>query len=337
MSEFNIQEIEKTFTSYKKGALHDGVVVARREDGLIFNIGGKKDAFIPKNEIDNFESIKIGDRFSVVISGQNEEGLILASKNEADVTILGIQNAMKLKLGSIFTFVPTAFDNGLISKMGDYSIFVPADEISMQFVDRKALIGKQQEAVVTELDRDQKKIIASIKLLQEQVHAANEELFWKSIFINKIVEGTVKKILPYGAFIEVGGIDCFIHISDLSYTRIESPAEVLKEGQTLNFKVIELDRNNKKVKLGLKQILPDPKTQIFNSLAVGQMHSGKVVKILPFGAIIELDVGISGLLHISAVTDRRDSNIYEFVKLGDTVLTTILALDPETQKISLSM
>lgn len=337
MSEFNLEEIEKTFTSYKKGQLHDGVVVFKRDDGVIFNIGGKKDAFIEKSDFDDFDEIKIGDRFKVMVLGTNEEGMIIASKSQADVTILGTQNAQKLKLGSKFSFVPIGIDDGLVGKMGDYQIFVPYDEVDERRVNIKSLIGKQCEAVVTEIDKDGKKIVASIKLLQQQTRLANEELFWKSIFINKIVKGVVKKILPYGAFVDVGGVDCFIHISDLSFEKIQSPADVLEEGKEYTFKVIELDRENKKVKLGLKQILPDPMIEKIKQLQVGEKYDGEVIKILAFGAIIKLENGVTGLLHISNVTERSDANIYEFVKLGQKVGVTVINTSPEEKKVAFSL
>ncbi len=334
MSEFNLEAIEKTFTSYKKGQLQDGVVVFKRDDGVIFNIGGKKDAFIEKSDFDDFDEIKIGDRFKVMVLGTNEEGMIIASKSQADVTMLGTQNAQKLKLGSKFSFVPTHADFGLIGKMGDYEIFVPREEVGEHRVDERKLVGKQCEAVVTEINKEGKKIVASIKLLQQQTRLANEELFWKSIFINKIVKGTVKKILPYGAFVNVGGVDCFIHISDLSFNKIQSPNEVIEEGKEYTFKVIELDRDSKKVKLGLKQILPDPMVEKINALNVGEIYDGEVIKILAFGAIVKLGSGVTGLLHISNVTERSDANIYEFVKLGQKVKVRVLQTSPEEKRVS---
>lgn len=335
---FDLEAIESTFLSTKTGELHDGVVVIKREDGVIFNIGGKRDAFIAREDFDDFEDVKIGDRFKVVITkSRNDEGLIEASKTQADAMALGMQNAQKLRLGSVFTFVPTEVNYGLISKMGDYDIFVPKDEISQHKVDLKSLIGKQQEAIVTEIDRENQRIVASCKLLQEQISEQNQKLFWNSIFINKIVKGTVKKVLNYGAFVDVDGVDCFVHISDLSHKRLGSASEAIKEGQTLTFKVIEVDRNAKKVKLGLKQILPDPMVESIQQLQVGGEYEGEVVKILPFGAIVKLENDVTGLLHISAVTERKDASIYEFVHLGDKIMVEILSKDAEEKKVSLGL
>lgn len=335
---FDLEAVENTFLNAKAGNLHSGVVVIKRDDGVIFNIGGKRDAFIPANDFDNFEEVKIGDRFKVVITkSRNDEGLIEASKRDADALVVGMQNAQKLKLGSVFTFVPIDAKHGLNGKMGDFDIFVPKDEASMRWIDLKSLVGKQQEAIVTELDRDNKKIIASCKLLQEQAQEKNEQLFWSSIFINKIVKGKVKKILNYGAFIDVDGVDCFIHISDMSYNRISDPNEVLKEGEILQFKVIEVDRENKKVKLGLKQIQTDPMETEISKLEVGGVYEGEVVKLLAFGAIVKLSGGVSGLLHISEITDRKNASLHEFVHLGDVLNVKVLNKDSQNKKVSFGL
>ena len=148
---FGLDAIEKTFASYKKGQMFDGVVVIKRDDGAIFNIGGKNDAFLPREEAVGYDDILIGDRFKVVITkSKNEEGLIEVSKDLADNQILQSQNASRLKLGSTFSFVPSGYDeNGLISKMGEYQIFVPNSEVSVKFHDKRKCVGKQFDGVVT--------------------------------------------------------------------------------------------------------------------------------------------------------------------------------------------
>lgn len=341
MSEnFNLDLIDKTFTSYKKGQMFDGVVVVKRPDGAIFNIGGKNDAFLPADDLDDYAGLKIGDRFKVVITNQkNDEGMIEVSKRQADDKVLATQNAQKLKLGSAFSFVVTHADKeGLYSKMGDYDIFVPIDEVfSHEVRDPRRLEGKQFEATVTEISRDDKRIIASIKMLAEQVKKTNETLFWSSIFINKIVKGKVKKILPYGAFVDVDGVDCFLHISNIAHRRLNSPDEVIKEGETYTFKVIELDRDNKKVALSLKALSDSPRTLAIRELEIGQVYKGKVVKLLAFGAIIELENGASGLLHISNATEDCQKQIYEIVKLGDEVSVRVLDKNEQDNKVSFKL
>ena len=340
MSEkFNLEMIDKTFTSYRKGQSFDGVVVLRRDDGVIFNIGGKNDAFIPASDFENYDDVKIGDRFSVVITNQkNEEGLIEASKSLADALKLANQNALNLRLGSKFSFVATGVGSGLMSKMGDYTIIIPFSEVSDRYVkDFHKLIGKQFEAVVTEIDKENKTIIGSVKLLQEQIKVAIEKNFWNSIFINKIVKGKVERIVPYGAFVSVDGFDCFLHISNISYEKIEKVEDVLKVGDERQFKVIKVDRENKKVELSLKALLEDPKTTRVKELVVGQTYLGEVVKLLQFGAIIKVENGATGLLHISNATENKTKKIYEIVKVGDKVDVEVLSKDEDEGKVSFKL
>ena len=287
----------------------------------------------------NYKDLLIGDRFKVVITKlKNDDGLIEVSKDLADETILQTQNANKLKLGSKFSFVPSLANNdGLISKMGDYDIFVPNEESSIKFYDKRKCVGKQFEAIVTDIDKDNKKIIASIKLLEEQIKKTNEELFWNSIFINKIVKGTIKKILPYGAFVDVGGVDCFLHISNICYKHISSPEEIIKAGASYNFKVIEVDRENKKVALSLKSLQESPKLTAIKQLKIGNVYEGVVVKILKFGAIIKLENGASGLLHIKNATEQNNKQIYEIVKLDQQVKVEVIEKDEKNEKVSFKL
>ncbi|MBR1890857.1 MAG: S1 RNA-binding domain-containing protein [Clostridia bacterium] len=341
MSEkFNLEMIDKTFTNYKKGQSFDGVVVIKREDGVIFNIGGKNDAFIPATDFDDYSTVKIGDRFGVVITNQkNEEGFIEASKSLADSLKIANQNAQSLRLGSKFTFVVTKVESSaVISQMGEYKIIVPFAEVSEHYIRNfNSLVGKQLEAVVTEIDKENKQIVASARLLQEQTRVAIEKNFWNIIFINKIVKGKVERIMPYGAFVSVEGVDCFLHISNISYEKLNKVEDALKIGEERQFKVIKVDRENKKVELSLKALLEDPKTTRIKDLVVGEVYDGEVIKLLQFGAIVKLPNGATGLLHISNCTENRQKKIYELVKVGDKVRVEVISKDEENQKVSFKL
>lgn len=336
---FNLELIDKTFTSYKKGQAFDGVVVLKREDGVIFNIGGKNDAFIPVADFEDYSQVKIGDRFGVVITNKkNEEGLIEASKSLADALRIANQNALSLRLGSKFTFVPTGLGNGLVSKMGDYQIIVPFDQASEHYVkDFNKMIGKQLEAVVTEINKDEKLIIASVKLLQEQTRVAIEKNFWNSIFVNKVVKGKVERIMPYGAFVSVDGFDCFLHISNVSYDKIENVEQVLKVGDERQFRVIKLDRENQKVELSYKALLENPKLSRIKELNVGETYKGEIIKLLQFGAIVKVENGATGLLHIQNCTENRQKKIYELVKVGDSVDVELISKNEDEMKVSFKL
>ena len=337
---FDLDTIDKTFTKYKKNEIFDGVVVLKRDDGVIFNIGGKSDAFIDKSDFDNFDDVKIGDRFKVAVLGtKTEDGMIIVSKKIADNVIIGSQNAEKLKIGSQFSFYATGIkDNCLVSKMGIYNIVVPNDEIDTNLKNLHYYLNKQFTAIVTEIDKDKRLIVCSIRILKEQQKELQETTFWNSIFINKIVQGKVEKIMPYGAFVDVDGVSCFIHISDISYEHVNDVSKYLNVGDTYTFRVIKIDKQQKRVSLGLKQLSENPKTAYLKELKIGDKVSGTVTKILAFGAIIKLDdSGLEGLLHVSDATQHNDMRIYQIVKLGQKVEVEIKSIDTNRNRIAFKL
>lgn len=337
---FDLNSIDKTFTQYRLNQVLEGIVILKREDGVIFNIGGKSDAFIPKNDFEDFNSIKIGERFSVIITKmKNEEGLIEASRSKAEGLIIGTLKAKELKLGSTFTFVVTkVVHDGLVSKLGEYKIIVPNDEISItNYKSPKSYLNKQLEGIVTSIDQERKEIVASVKMLDERTKYNNELAFWNSIFVNKLVEGTIEKIVPFGAFVNVNGVSCLCHISDVSYEKIKSADEILKLGQTYTFRVIKIDKEHKKVNLSYKVLQKSPKEELINKLKIGEKFLGEVTKILPFGAIIKLKNGLEGLLHISDATNLSGVNIYEICKLGENIEVLVKSTQPEKNRISFEL
>lgn len=333
---FDLNSIEETFANYKKNSIYDGIVVAKREDGVIFNIGGKSDAFIRKDDFKNFDEIKIGDRFKALVLGsKTEEGMIEVSRADAEEIITGSLKAEALKVGSTFTFVVNAYnEDGITSKLGAYKIFVPKDQVDIKVHHLGYYKSKQLEAIVLEINREKQEIIASVKLLKEQIKENAEEVFWSAAFVGKKVNGKVVKIMPYGAFVDISGVDAFLHISDVSYRRIKSPDEVVCEGETYEFRITKLDKNSKKVQVGLKQNQEDPKIASIKSLKFSEIYEGTVSKILPFGAIIELENGASGLLHVSDATEKNDKRIYEIVKLDQKVKVGVKSISEDNTKVS---
>ena len=256
-TKFSLDEIEKTFVKFGKEKLVEGVVIAIRLDGLVFNLGGKADAFIPVGEVENFNDRKIGDRFSVVTTGgKNDEGMVLCSQTRAAKIELESQNARAIKLGGTFQVVISkVFESGALGgTMGDFEIFIPEDEVSSRNKNPRSFLNKKVEAIATSINLEEKRIVGSIKILDDKTRAANEEVFWRTNFINKVVDGTVKRFVPYGAFVDVGGVSCLLHISNISYNKINSPADVLEIGKTYKFRILQMDRDSKKVSLGYKQL-----------------------------------------------------------------------------------
>lgn len=337
---FSLEEIEKTWTKYKLNQILDGIVVMKREDGVIFNIGGKSDGFIPKEDFDNFDTTKVGDRFKVIITNmKNEEGLLEASKKKADALLIGTMQAKELKLGSNFSFVVTKIVNdGLISRLGEYSVFIPNAEITNKpYKNKNSFLNKHLEALVIEINNNDKTIIASCKMFLDRQQLSNEKAFWNSIFTNKLVEGKVERIVPFGAFVNVNGISCLCHISDISYEKIKSADEVLKIGENYVFRVVNVDRENQKVSLSYKATQPSPKSVLIQQIKPQQKYIGEVIKFFPFGAIIKLENGVEGLLHINDATNLTGINIYEIVKMGEKVEVLVKSVDTDKNKISFEL
>ena len=335
---FNLQSIERTFTKYKPNTIVDGIVVLKRDDGVVFNIGGKSDAFIEKEDFQDYSLVKVGDRFKAqIIKLKNDENMIVCSKNSADIIIQDTLNAEKLRLGSVFSFFVTSTKrDGAYSKMGTYNIFVPQNELIRQD-NIKSYNNKQIRGIVTEINQEEKLLIVSEKVIYEQEKSIAENNFWKAIFINKVVEGRVEKVLPYGAFIDVAGVTCFIHISDVSYEKIDNINEKLKVDDLLKFRVIKIDRENKKVNLGIKQLYDNPKLATLKNMTVGQILNGQVIKILQFGALVKCENNVVGLLSIANATTENNKKIYEIVKLDENIKVEVLNINLEEEKLNLKL
>jgi len=335
---FNLESIEKTFMHYSKKQIISGKVVSLKNDGAVFDIGGKLDGFIPEREYPDFDNAKVGDAFSVLLLGEkNNENMILLSKAQAEKMLSGNKRAEILKTGSKFSFeVVRIQNNNLIGYLGEYKIIVPNRHISVKpsYVLGKYL-NKKIDVVVLEIDKIKKSIFASIIALKKENQVMIENTFWQNIDVDKIVKGKVIKIMPYGAFVNVDGVDCFIHISDLAYEKVDKVENFLTEGEEKLFKILKVDKENKRILLGLKQMSENVKLAKLKALEIGKIYKGTVTKILPFGALIVLNENIEGLLHISD-TNEPKKRIYEIVKPGQEIDIAIKSVDLEKERVSLS-
>ncbi len=339
-TKFNMKAIDSTFTKYSPKQVVNGFIVQKRQDGAIVNIGGKNDAFISKDEFDCFDDVKLGDSFDcMIINMKNENGFIEVSKRIAESFIDGEKVASKIKVGSKFSCVIDEVTRaGLKSKLGDFSIFIPASQVSSKsYVSMDSMKNQRIEVAAIEVDADKKNIIASKRILEEEVDRENSDNFFRAVFENKIVVGTVKKIMPYGAFVDVDGVDCFVHISEVSYERVNNIEDVLKVGQKYPFKVISVDRVEKKVGLSYKQTQPKPSQVLISKYQVGEIVEGEVIKLLAFGAIIKLENGATGMLHISKATTQERKSIHEIVHVGDKLQVEIIEKDEERNRLSFAI
>lgn len=340
---FDLESIDKTFTRFKVGAKLNAKVISRLKDGLLVNIGGKKDGLIPYSEEENkaIENVKVGDEFeAIIINTKDESGAIILSKDKADSIRKGNELVNGLKVGDVCEIIiVSAGKSGLISKLGSFEVFIPFSQISCTKVDKNLqnYVNKQVKATVLEIDLMRMKIVASIKAFEEKTKLDAETAFFNSTFENKIVSGKVVRFVDFGAFVDVNGVDCLLHNSEASYEKDKKASDVLELGKTYDFRVIKIDRENKKVSLSYKVLQENPLTQKIKKLKVGDVVNGEVVKILPFGAIIQFGDNIEGLLHIKEASHYYVKNIYEVAKVGQKLDLKIIDIDLEHNKVSLSL
>lgn len=339
---FDMSAIDRTFTSFKNGDIVKATVVYNLKDKVIVNIGGKKDGYIVKNEVEEgLGAIYVGSSFEVLITNtKGEDGMVEVSRARAEALNRGNTIAKALRVGDEAKVVIVDYNNnGLISNLGEYSVFIPYSQISNRKIDKnlKNYVNKQMTAIVLEVNDDDKKFIMSTRAFEEKEQITLENAFWQATFENKIVLGKVVRFTDFGAFVNVDGVDCLVHNSEVSYDRNSKAEDVLEMGKTYSFKVIKLDREEKRVGLSYKALQENPLKEKLAKYNVGDVVKGNVIKILSFGAILDLGNGVEGLLHIKEASQTFIKNIYEVAKVGQELEVKIIAIDMEDLKISLSL
>ncbi len=329
----------------RNGELVRGRVVSVSSEGVMVDVGYKSEGIIPPSELGLKENqtpdqvVKVGDEIDVVVKNvEGPDGNVILSKRRADE-----EDAWK-KLQAVHESgepieVPVVAEvkGGLIVDAGVRG-FVPASHVSRGFVkDLKPFVGQTIKVRVIELDRPRNQVILSRKLILEEEQRRLREETWKNIEEGEVRTGTVKRLADFGAFVDLGGVDGLLHVSELSYGRVKHPSEVVHEGQEINVKVLKVDRGNERISLGYKQTLPDPWKEVADRYPEGAIVQGKVVRLAPFGAFVELEPGIDGLVHISQLADRRVGKPEDVVTPGQEVKVKVLGVNPEAHRISLSL
>ena len=286
-------------------------------------------------------------------AGAEKGGLLVADVPGNKLDGGGILAEEEALLGDIqngkeFQVECTGYNKGgLTAALGTYSVFVPAKEIRPSFVkDLTKYVGKTLRLRALEVKKDSRKkeIIASQRVIlqeekdaREAAKAAKEAEFFANIAVGDVVEGKVERVTSFGAFVSVNGFDCLAHISDLSWTGAKAVTDVLEIGKTYQFKVLKVDQESKKVSIGYKQLQPQPWDLAAEKYAVGEVIHGKVVRIVPFGAFIEVEKGIDGLVHVSQISYERIETPASVLNVGDEVDAKIISLDPAAKKMNLSI
>lgn len=339
------QMIDGTLTDFDEGDLIDGTVVKIEHDEVLVDIGFKSEGVIPARELsirkdaDPSEVVNLGDKLeALVLQKEDKDGRLILSKKRAEYERAWIQVEDKFKAGEVVTGeVIEVVKGGLILDIGLRG-FLPASLVDLRRVkDLTAYLGTEIEARVIEMDRNRNNVVLSRRVLLEEGRKNERAEILEKLTKGMRLKGTVSSIVDFGAFVDLGGIDGLIHISELSWSHVNHPSEVVKVGEEVEVEVLDVDLQRERISLGLKQTTEDPWTKLVETYPVGSITDGKVTKIVPFGAFIELGDNVEGLVHISEMALKHIDSPAQVVHVGDTVKVKVMDVNVERRRISLSM
>ena len=338
-TEFTMDAVVASLTRIRAGQTVTGKVVQITEDEVCVNIGYKADGIIKRADLTQ-EDVKLDDEVEAEIVKVNDgEGNVVLSQR--NIVNRKAWEALLIKHENNEYVVGTgkeAVKGGLICDVEGVRAFVPASQLAQHYVEKIAdFVGKEMKLKIIEVDKQKKRIVASRKQVIAEETAAREEEAWGRLEEGIIIHGIVRRLSAFGAFVDVGGVDGLIHITDLSWGRISHPNEVVKPNQEVDVKILSLDRERKRIQLGYKQLMPRPWDNAAEMYPEGAIVEGKVVRITDFGAFVELQPGLDGLVHISQCAPTRVNKVEDAVQVGQVVRVKVLSVDTEKKRISLSI
>lgn len=354
MEELNKQENEMSFkeafesslVTLQTGEIVKGKVIGFNNAEVYVDLGFKSDGIIPMEEFADDpdfkpeENLKIGDEVEAFVIRVNDgEGNVLLSKKKVDAMKSWdkIEEAFENKT-PLKARVIEVTNGGVIASASGIRIFVPASQISDRYVkDLNEYLKQTVNLRITEFNRSKKRFIGSQRVLLEEEKRRLENELWNSIEVGKKYEGTVKSLTDFGAFVDIGGVDGLIHISELSWGKIKHPSQVLTVGDKVEVTVLEFDRDKRRISLGYRKAEDNPWYKADEKYKVGDVVKGKVVRMVPFGAFVELEKGVDGLVHISQISSVRIAKPEDVLKIGMEVEVKIVDVNIEAKKISLSI
>jgi small subunit ribosomal protein S1 len=332
---------ENTFVQLNDGEMIKGTVVGITKTDVVLNIGFKSDGLVSLNEFRDIQGLKVGDEVEVmVVEKEDRDGNLNLSRKQARITRAWERIVEVHKTGEIVTGTVTSkTKGGLIVDVFGMETFLPGSQIDVKPVtDYDQFVGKTMEFKVVKINEAIKNAVVSHKALIESDIEAQRALIIGKLEKGQVLEGTVKNITDFGAFMDLGGLDGLLYITDISWGRINHPSEVLKLDQKVNVVVLDFDDEKKRISLGLKQLTPHPWDVLPEGIREGQVVKGRVVNIEDYGAFLEILPGVEGLVHVSEITwANTPINAKEFFKLGDEHEAKVVTLDKDSRKMSLSI
>ena len=339
------EELEKaydnTLNKVNDREVVDGTVIAMNKREVVVNIGYKSDGIIPMSEFRYNPELKVGDTVEVYIENQEDKkGQLVLSHRKARATRSWDRVNAALENEEIIKgYIKCRTKGGMIVDVFGIEAFLPGSQIDVKPIrDYDVFVGKTMEFKVVKINQEFKNVVVSHKaLIEAELEQQKKEIIGK-LEKGQVLEGTVKNITSYGVFIDLGGVDGLIHITDLSWGRVSDPKEVVELDQKLNVVILDFDDEKKRIALGLKQLTPHPWDALDANLKVGNHVKGKVVVMADYGAFIEIAPGVEGLIHVSEMSwSQHLRSAQDFMKVGDEVEAVVLTLDREERKMSLGI
>ena len=332
---------EKTLTSINEREVIQGTVALITKKEVIINIGYKSEGVVAANEFRYNADLKIGDLVDVYVECREDKtGQLVVSHKTARMHSAWLRVNDVLRTGEIITgYVKCRTKGGLIVDVFGIEAFLPGSQIDVKPIrDYDVYVGKNMEFKVVKINEEFRNVVVSHKALIEAELEEQKKQIISGLEKGQVLEGIVKNITSYGVFIDLGGVDGLIHITDLSWGRVSHPEEMLELDQKINVVILDFDDDKKRIALGLKQLQPHPWDSLDTNLNVGDKVSGKVVVMADYGAFIELATGVEGLIHVSEMSwSQHLRSAQDFMSIGDTVEAVILTLDREDRKMSLGI
>ena len=338
--------LEDSLKTIYNGDKVSGVVVAITPTEVSIDLGTKYSAFIPTTEFTEDGEVKledavhVGDTVEAIVVRVNDvEGTAQLSKKRMDAVKNWADIEAAQEAGTVVEGTVTEENKGgVVVSVKGIRVFVPASQSGLpKDTPMTQLVKQKVRLKITEVNRGRRRVVGSIRAVLQRERKERAEAVWNEIEVGKVYKGVVKSLTSYGAFVDIGGIDGMVHVSELSWSRIKNPAEVVSVGDELEVYVIGFDKEAKRISLGYKKAEDNPWTKFVNTYSVGDIAKVKVVKLMPFGAFAEVMPGVDGLIHISQIANRRIGKPDEVLSVGDVVDVKITAIDNDKQKISLSI
>ena len=337
--------IDETIKYFNDGDIVEGTVVKVDRDEVLLDIGYKTEGVIPsrelsiKHDVDPHDVVKTGEHIeALVLQKEDKEGRLILSKKRAQYErAWGTIEKVKEEDGVVTGTVIEVVKGGLILDIGLRG-FLPASLVEMRRVrDLQPYVGREIEAKIIELDKNRNNVVLSRRAWLEQTQSEVRHTFLNTLQKGQIRRGTVSSIVNFGAFVDLGGVDGLVHVSELSWKHIDHPGEVVEVGQEVTVEVLDVDMDRERVSLSLKSTQEDPWQQFARTHQIGQVVPGRVTKLVPFGAFVRVEEGIEGLVHISELADRHVEIPEQVVQVGDEIFVKIIDIDLDRRRISLSL